>query len=80
MGKNAGKIYLLINTEIGKEQSVRDSLQKIENVRSADMITGRYDIIAVIEGGSVEEVFTTVLNKIRSIDGIVRTETNLVIK
>lgn len=80
MGKNAGKIYLLINTEIGKEHSVRDSLRKIENVVSADMITGRYDIIAVIEGGSVEEVFTTVLNKIRSINGIVRTETNLVVE
>jgi len=80
MGKDTGKIYLLINTEIGKEKSVRDSLRKIANVTSADMITGRYDIIAVIEGGTVEDVFTTVLNKIRSIEGIVRTETNLVIE
>lgn len=80
MEKNAGKIYLLINTEIGKERSVRDSLRKIANVKSADMITGRYDIIAVIEGGTVEDVFTTVLNRIRSIEGIVRTETNLVIE
>ncbi len=80
MGENIGKIYLLINTEIGKEISVRDSLRKIENVKSADMITGRYDIIAVIEGKTVEDVFTTVLNKIRSIDGITRTETNIVIE
>lgn len=80
MEKDAGKIYLLINTEIGKERLVRDSLRKIANVTSADMITGRYDIIAVIEGGTVEDVFTTVLNKIRSIEGIVRTETNLVIE
>lgn len=80
MGKNMGKIYLLINTDIGKEISVRDSLRKIENVKSADMITGRYDIIAVIEGKTVEDVFTTVLNKIRSIAGITRTETNIVIE
>ena len=78
--KDVGKIYLLINTEIGKERSVRDSLRKIGNVKSADMITGRYDIIAVIEGGTVEDVFTTVISKIRSINGIVRTETNLVLE
>ncbi|MEK6538086.1 MAG: hypothetical protein A2132_05950 [Nitrospirae bacterium RBG_16_43_11] len=78
MTKNAGKIYLLINTEIGKERYVRDELRKLEHVNSADMITGRYDIIATLEGESVGEIFATVINSIRAIKGIVRTETNVV--
>ncbi len=78
MGKE--KIYLLINTEVGKELSVRNALREIENVISADMITGRYDIIAIVEGEPVEEALSVILRKIRSIDGIIRTETNLVIE
>ncbi|OGW15565.1 MAG: hypothetical protein A2Y48_07300 [Nitrospirae bacterium RIFCSPLOW2_12_42_9] len=74
-----GKIYLLINSEIGKERAVRDSLRKMENVKSADMITGRYDIIALIEGETIKDIFSTIMSRIRSIDGIIRTETNLVI-
>ncbi len=75
-----GKIYLFIDTEIGKERFVRNSLRSIENVVSADIITGKHDIIAVIEGKSVEYIFAEVLNKVRSIDGIVRSETNLVVE
>ena len=78
MTKNAGRIYLLINTEIGKERYVRDELRKLEHVKSADMITGRYDIIATLEGESVGEIFATVIDSIRAIKGIVRTETNVV--
>ncbi len=78
MVKNTGKIYLLINTEIGKERHVRDELRKLEHVNCADMITGRYDIIAILEGESVGEIFATVINSIRAIKGIVRTETNVV--
>ncbi|HAS16475.1 MAG TPA: AsnC family transcriptional regulator [Nitrospiraceae bacterium] len=79
MVRNIGKIYLLINSEIGKERAVRDSLRKMENVKSADMITGRYDIIALIEGETIKDIFSTIMSRIRSIDGIIRTETNLVI-
>lgn len=78
MTKNAGKIYLLINTEIGREMSVRDELRKLEHVNCADMITGRYDIIAILEGESVGDIFATVLSNIRAIKGIVKTESNVV--
>ncbi len=78
MTKKTGKIYLLINTEIGRERYVRDELRKLENVSCADMITGRYDIIALLEGESVSDMCVTAVNKVRAIKGIVRTETNVV--
>lgn len=78
MTKNAGRIYLLINTEIGKERHVRDELRKLSHVSCADMITGRYDIIAILEGESVGDIFATVISNIRAIKGIVRTESNVV--
>ncbi len=78
MTHNAGRIYLLINTEIGKERNVRDELRKLEHVSCADMITGRYDIIALLEGESVGDIFANVISNIRAIKGIVRTESNVV--
>lgn len=78
MMKKTGKIYLLINTEIGKERYVRDELRKLEHVSCADMITGRYDIIAILEGDSVGNIFAAVVSNIRAIKGIIRTESNLV--
>ncbi|MCC7203293.1 MAG: Lrp/AsnC ligand binding domain-containing protein [Nitrospirae bacterium] len=78
MTKNEGRIYLLINTEIGRERHVRDELRKLDHVKYADMITGRYDIIATLEGESVGDIFATVISNIRAIKGIIRTESNVV--
>ncbi len=80
MTKNVGRIYLLINTEIGKERHVRDELRKLDHVHCADMITGRYDIIAILEGDSVGDIFATVISNIRAIKGIIRTESNVVLE
>ena len=73
------RLYLLINTVVGKERVVRDALRVIEGVRMADMITGRYDVVAVIEETREEALFATVLEKVRTIDGITKTETNLAV-
>lgn len=74
------RVYLRINTDIGKEREVRDELKKIKGVKNADMVTGRYDIIAMVEGETYESTFKTVLEKIREIKGIIKTETDLVIE
>ncbi|MBI5745650.1 MAG: Lrp/AsnC ligand binding domain-containing protein [Nitrospirae bacterium] len=74
------RVYLRINTDIGKEREVRDELKKIKGVKNADMVTGRYDIIATVEGETYENTFKTVLEKIREIKGIIKTETDLVIE
>lgn len=74
------KVYLRINTAVGKEKEVRDALRRIKGVVSADMVTGRYDVIAVVDEESYENTFKTVLDKVRGIKGILKTETDLVIE
>ena len=73
------RVYLRINTAVGKEKEVRDILRKTKGVKSADMVTGRYDVIAIVEEESYENTFKTVLDKVRGIKGITKTETDLVI-
>ncbi|PKP59700.1 MAG: AsnC family transcriptional regulator [Candidatus Altiarchaeales archaeon HGW-Altiarchaeales-2] len=72
------KAYLKIDTELGKERDVRKTLRKIKGVKSADLITGRHDILALVEGTSYEKIAAKVLEKIRKVKGIKRTVTDLV--
>lgn len=69
------RVYLLANITPGKEVSVRDSLRGTKGVAQADVITGHYDIIAVVEAKDTAEIFDNILQKIRKIRGIKRTET-----
>ncbi|MEW6739377.1 Lrp/AsnC ligand binding domain-containing protein [Dissulfurispira sp.] len=69
------RVYLLANVLPGKDVSIRDTLRGIKGVVNADVVTGHYDIVAVIEAKNSSEIFDKVLKKIRLIKGINRTET-----
>jgi DNA-binding Lrp family transcriptional regulator len=68
------RVYLLVNVLPGKEISIRDTLRGIKGILHADVVTGHYDIIAVIEAKNTSEIFENILQKIRKIKGISRTE------
>jgi DNA-binding Lrp family transcriptional regulator len=74
------RVYLRINAAVGMEKEVRDALRQIRGIKTADMVTGRYDVIAMIEEESYESTFQTVLEKVRNVKGITRTETDLVVE
>lgn len=69
------RVYLLANVLPGKDVFIRDTLRGIKGVVSADLVTGHYDIAAVIEGKDATEVFNKILKRVRKIKGINRTET-----
>jgi DNA-binding Lrp family transcriptional regulator len=74
------RIYLLANVLPGKDVFVRDTMRGIKGVISADVISGHYDIAAVMEGKNTEEIFEKILKRIRKIKGITRTETFVAIE
>ena len=67
------KAFVLIETTVGKTKEVLAALQKIEEIKSVDAVTGPYDIIAVVEQGDLNAVGKLVTTKIHPIDGINRT-------
>ena len=67
------KAFVLIETAIGKTKEVLAALQKIEEVKSVDAVTGPYDIIAVVEQGDLNAVGKLVTTKIHPIGGVDRT-------
>ncbi len=71
----ATKAYLLVETAVGKTRDVAGTLSSLDGVGIVDIVTGPYDIIAVIEGDDMSVVGNVVTEKIHTVDGVVRTVT-----
>jgi DNA-binding Lrp family transcriptional regulator len=71
--KSIRTIYVLVNTEKGKEEYVRKELSRLDGAKRADTITGPYDNVAVVEGESVDELLEMVTKKLRKISGVKQT-------
>ena len=70
--------YFLIRAQAGKLWEISEKLKEIEGVGLALVVTGTYDLIAHAELGSPEDL-RKVTEAIHSIDGIIRTETSVVL-
>ena len=75
----AAKAFVLIETAVGKNKDVVAALRQLDGVKSVDIVTGPYDIIAIIEKESLNDVGDLVTGKIHPIAGISRTVTCLAI-
>lgn len=67
--------YILVQAEVGKGASVGKEVAAITQVRSADVVTGPYDVIALAEAESIDELGRLVVAKIQAVDGVTRTLT-----
>jgi DNA-binding Lrp family transcriptional regulator len=71
----ATKAYLLVETAVGQTREVADTLRGMENIETVDVVTGPYDIIAVISGEDMSVVGNVVTGNIHTVGGVVRTVT-----
>ena len=58
-------------------KSVKTDLEKIQGIKDICGIFGTWDLSAILEGTSFEELKTKVIDEIRAVDGVGRTETLL---
>ena len=73
----AAKAFVLIETVVGRNKEVTATLRQLKGIKSVDTVTGPYDIIAVIEGETLNDIGDLVTSKIHPITGISRTVTCL---
>ena len=73
------KAFVLIETEGGKSKAVLAEISQLEEVISADLVTGPYDAIAIVEGNDLSAIGHLVTTKIHPISGISRTVTCLAV-
>ena len=67
--------FVLINIAPTHEHDVYTKLSKVPEIIELHLLFGEYDIIAKIEGENFENLGFIVINKIRSIEGILDTKT-----
>lgn len=75
----SAKAYVLISTVAEKTSSVVQALRKLPGVVAADLVTGPYDLVAVVQGADANAVGKLILNDIRGLPGITGTLTCLAI-
>ncbi len=71
------KAFVLIETVVGKTKGVVGKIRQLDGVKSVDAVTGPYDVIAIVESGSLNDIGDLVTGKIHPIGGISRTVTCL---
>jgi len=76
----AAKAFVLIETAMGRNKEVVTALKQLEGVKSVDTVTGPYDVIAVVEGETLNDIGDLLINKIDPIAGISRTVSCLVME
>ncbi len=72
--------FVLINADLGGEEELVKELRSIENVKEVFIVYGVYDIVAKIEGDTMEKVKETITWKIRRLDKIRSTLTMIVVE
>ena len=75
----ATKAFVLIEVAVGSSKEVIAALKQLKEATSIDVVTGPYDIIAIIEAETLSEIGDIVTGKIHPIAGISRTVTCLAI-
>lgn len=72
--------YILVNTEKGLEQEIYDQILGLEEIHSANIIFGEWDIIAKVTLENSEALGTLILDKIRALKGVTLTSTLIIAK
>ena len=69
------RAYILIETQVGKSRDVLAALQALPNAPFVDIITGEFDMIALVEAPDMVAMADLVTGQVQSICGVTRTIT-----
>jgi DNA-binding Lrp family transcriptional regulator len=72
------KAFVLMNADLGSEDSIVNELKKLEGVKEVYQVYGVYDIIAQVEANTMERVKETITWKLRKLTGVKSTLTMIV--
>jgi len=71
--------YILVMADSGAEKEVIEELQDLDEVEEADIIYGEWDIITKLKIPDVSGLGDFILQNIRSIKGVKKTSTLIVV-
>ena len=72
------RAFILIETQVGRANQVVRALRSLPGVMSADVVTGSFDVIALIEVDTMGAMADLVTGQMQGIRGVLRTITCVV--
>ncbi len=70
--------YVFVDCTQGRALDVAKKLSTVDGVASCHAVTGPVDVIAFIEAPDITEIGKFIVEKIQSVEGVLRTSTNIV--
>jgi uncharacterized protein with GYD domain len=67
--------YVFINAKAGEEGTLVKELSKMSGITRVNTLMGKYDVVAILEKETLDELFGIVLRDIRSLPSVDKTET-----
>jgi len=74
------KAVILINTEMGADEEIFETLKNLPEVRAVYMVYGLYDIVAIIESDDMSKLRDIVYRNLRSSPRVRSTLTMIVVR
>lgn len=71
---------ILITTEVGKMKDVQEKIVDLGEIEQVEMLTGPYDIMALARADEMTNITKALMEKIRNLDGVQDTTTNIFIE
>lgn len=72
--------YVLLTSAIGKVREVYEKINGLENVKDVRVVTGPFDLVILAEAEDLSTLTNTVVEGIREIDGVLDTNTAIVVE
>lgn len=76
----AVQAYVFIECEHGHPRDVYEAVAKIGGVKDVRIVTGPYDVIALVAASNFKVLGDVVISKIQAVDHVRNTLTNVIIE
>ena len=78
------RAYVLIEASVGKSRGVYEGVRDLHlaqaGITSVDVVTGPFDVIALLEADDLDRLGQAVADGIQKVDGVQRTTTCLLLQ
>ncbi len=72
--------YIMVTSSIGEVREVFSRLEDLDSAIDLSIVTGPFDIIVLVEAEDLSVLTNAVVEEIRSIEGVVDTNTAIVVE
>ncbi|MDP3980971.1 MAG: Lrp/AsnC family transcriptional regulator [Chlamydiota bacterium] len=71
--------YVFIETDHGKAKDVNNQIRKLSFVKRCHVVTGPYDLVALIDAPDISTLGEDLVAKLQIIPGVIKSLSNIVV-